>query len=217
MNSEVRKGLSIERLTSYVRAAGGDEDLSAALYAWNIRASGALFEVLSGMEIILRNSVHQRFTEKYAARGIWFDAISLDTKAAEVLRVARERSRNNSRVSEQPGKVVAELSFGFWRYLFSRRYQATVWPILQPIFRNQDGTRPPRVAVDRIVEAIHTLRNRIAHHEPIFRRNLLRDHQDILQLVGWLNPSAANWLSELSRVSRVLADKPAGIIQAPVT
>jgi hypothetical protein len=67
-----------------------------------------------------------------------------------------------------PGKVIAELTFGFWRYLSTTAHHHPLWiPYLHTAFR--PGTS--RQAVDGPVDRLHQLRNRIAHHEPLLRRN----------------------------------------------
>lgn len=107
------------------------------------------------------------------------------------------------------GKVIAELSFGFWRYLVAKRYQATAWPALQKAFPlHPDGSAAPRVDIDDRMQRIHVLRNRIAHHEPIFRRNVAHDYADMLTLVGWVSREASDWVEELSRVPTMLAQRP---------
>ena len=47
---------------------------------------------------------------------------------------------------------------------------------------------------------LRKLRNRIAHHEPIFARRLLEDHQRILDVTGWFSPPARTWIERHSRV-----------------
>ena len=112
---------------------------------------------------------------------------------------------------ELEGKVIAELSFGFWRYLVAKRYQATAWPALQQAFPlHPAGSSAPRVDVDDRMQRIHVLRNRIAHHEPIFRRDLAHDHADMLTLVRWISEEARGWIEDLSRVPDLLAQRPTG-------
>jgi hypothetical protein len=46
----------------------------------------------------------------------------------------------------------------------------------------------------RLVD-IKTLRNRIAHHERIVgKRDLLRDYQDLVEAIGWINPTIRAWV-----------------------
>jgi len=64
-----------------------------------------------------------------------------------------------------PGKVVAELSFGFWRFLLARRYTASLWPALRPGFPYLPSA--DRRELEAPVTRLHQLRNRVAHHEPL--------------------------------------------------
>jgi len=57
---------------------------------------------------------------------------------------------------------------------------------------------------------IRTLRNRIAHHEPIIAWNLPRHYAKIIELTGWLCPSAAEWCEAHSRFRE--AYPPEGIV-----
>ncbi|TSE01057.1 hypothetical protein FOS14_04685 [Skermania sp. ID1734] len=52
------------------------------------------------------------------------------------------------------------------------------------------------------VEALLTLRNRIAHHEPIHCFPLADLHGRMLLVVAWIDPGMSGWLSGLSRVRR---------------
>ncbi|ELB86058.1 hypothetical protein Rwratislav_46905, partial [Rhodococcus wratislaviensis IFP 2016] len=53
--------------------------------------------------------------------------------------------------------------FGFWRFLHSRSYEATLWT---PSLRHAYPHQTPRRRSD-VYNHLNTLRNRIAHHEPI--------------------------------------------------
>jgi Abi-like protein. len=58
--------------------------------------------------------------------------------------------------------------FGFWRYLSTAAHHHPLW-IPYPHTAFTAGTS--RTAVDHPVGRLHHLRNRIAHHEPLLRRN----------------------------------------------
>jgi hypothetical protein len=50
------------------------------------------------------------------------------------------------------------------------------------------------------VDGLHTLRNRIAHHEPIHRRNLDADAAAAFRLFGWLDAEVRRWALSPSRI-----------------
>lgn len=57
------------------------------------------------------------------------------------------------------------------------------------------------------LERLRKLRNRIAHHEPVFDRNLAIDHQIICSLIGYIEPEAKIWVMNNSRIAEILAMK----------
>ena len=82
-------------------------------------------------------------------------------------------------------------------------YEMTLW---RPALRRAFPHRSPltRKQAHRPLNDLRRLRNRIAHHEPIFARGLLADHQRILDVTGWISPSARSWIEGHSRVAMLL-------------
>lgn len=103
--------------------------------------------------------------------------------------------------------MVAELSFGFWRFLRDRRYQTTLWPqALRFAFPHQGSST--RREIYAAVNDLHRLRNRIAHHEPIHHLPLAARHLQLLRVVGHIDPAVQAWISGLSRVPELLRAWP---------
>ena len=69
--------------------------------------------------------------------------------------------------------LIAELSFGFWTNLVGHRFARVVWvPGLHrafPRFRRVSGAPIARQPVAYRFDYLRNFRNRIAHHEPIFK------------------------------------------------
>jgi hypothetical protein len=125
---------------------------------------------------------------------------------ANLLVDARRRAaRGGAAVTD--GKVIAELMFGFWRFLLDARHSGTLWaPALRHAFPH---LRPKvRTEVYDRVERLNLLRNRIAHHEPIYHVPLDQRWQDLLTVAGWICPTTAAWISSSSSVPAVLAANP---------
>jgi hypothetical protein len=104
-------------------------------------------------------------------------------------------------VRATPGKVVAELSFGFWCALAGRHYHWTLWqPCLHRVF---PGVRLPRPHIHGRLENIRLLRNRIAHHERVLTGaevlyaavGTYLSLNDLAECAGWLNPHLRTWLT----------------------
>ncbi len=188
---------------------GGGEDAAIKLYEWNCAASGAMFEVLSVLEVALRNALPRELTAIHSQSGSdWHtNPLSLlQDRAIKDIKEARERI-GRSNAQESPARIVAELNFGFWKYLLASYYEQALWtrglrnafPYLQPQSR--------RKAFDAIHQA-HQLRNRIAHHEPIHRRDLQTDLDVMHQVLAWIEPDVRTWAEGFCRVPAVLAVKP---------
>ena len=204
--------LSVERLGAYRAAAGGDLDRAVALYEWNTAMAGAFFEVLGHLEVVIRNALHEQLTAWHAGAGrpgAWYDdpAGILDEHRHEEIATARERLRKGGK-AETAGRVVAELNFGFWRFLLDKRYQPILWAqALRHAFPNL--TPADRRVVYGPVVRLNEFRNRIAHHEPIHRLNLRRHHEEMLEIVDLVDHDVASWIEDLSRVPHVLSTRPA--------
>lgn len=89
------------------------------------------------------------------------------------------------------GRVVAELSFGFWTGLFGPKYTDLWKDHLVKVFPR----RPlQRAQVQSRLNGIRKLRNRVAHHETILDRSLQRDANQIFDTISWINPIVARWV-----------------------
>jgi hypothetical protein len=203
--------LSVERLKPYRRAVGGGLEPAIQLYEWNGAVSSAFFEVIGHFEVALRNAMHDQLTTWHAGRsrdGQWYDDPTgvLDSRRHDDIREARSRIRREGK-TETPGKVVAELMFGFWRFLLDRHYQNTLWAqALRHAFPHLVPQR--RVLVYHPVYDIARLRNRIAHHEPVHHLALSDRHDALLRVAGYIEPAVEAWLGGLSRVPGLLAARP---------
>lgn len=68
------------------------------------------------------------------------------------------------------------------------------------LFPGKHGVRTRRAVADA--------QNRIAHHEPIHRRDLRRDFDNLTELAGWICADTQTWITIQSRSDAVLRDRP---------
>jgi len=206
----VQRHLSTPRLATYVRASGGDLEAGVELYEWNASLAGVLWEVLGHVEVVLRNALHQALSARHqrlGRMGEWYDdpAGELEQHARDdVAKAIRRLHRAGAPVL--PGKVVAELSFGFWRFLLARRYTASLWPALRPAFPNLSSA--DRRVLEEPVARLHQLRNRVAHHEPMIAEPLPARYVDMLLVVGAVDPGLRAWVAANNRLLEVLGRRP---------
>lgn len=204
--------LTAERLGSFLRWSGGNVEAAFALYEWNMTASAAVMHTTGMVEVVVRNSMDRALQDMAQVRGwsSWFDRAPLDQRGRADIRKARERATRFGSQPEVHGKVVAELTLGFWRYLAASRYLTALWtPTLFGAFGSGPADKLQRQRqVDRHLKNLLLVRNRAAHHEPIHRRDLVRDLGAAVEVTSWVDPSAGAWVADLSTIAEVVALKP---------
>lgn len=206
--------LSPERMSTYVKAAGGDREQALRLYTWNTAVSAAFYGPLQGLEVTLRNAMHRELRGAYGPA--WYDnpACGLDAGTLDRIDKAKRTLQKNGYAIDPP-HVVAELAFGFWVSLLGkgghgrtpdtskRNYDMTLWRTA--LYKAFPHSRSSRVAIHKPLDYLRTFRNRIAHHEPIFDRDLAADFRSILTVSRWICPQTAGWIEHHSRVEKLLA------------
>lgn len=208
--------LTLERLAPYRAATGGDIERALDLYEWNSRISTAVFEDLGHLEVALRNACNRQldaWTRQQGAGPLWYLHPAFNRASQDDIAKARQRATRGGR-TELPGRVVAELMFGFWRFLHARGYEATLWtPCLRLAYPHLQPRR--RQSVYSRLDHLNTLRNRVAHHEPIHRAqiggtglDLAGLHSELLELLGWIDPYIEEWVRGRSRVPSLLRGRP---------
>jgi hypothetical protein len=149
----VAERLTRERLGSYLDASGRDLVKALELYQWNTLMGGALHEDIGRFEVVLRNALDQALTAHGQQSGWptpWYQRQTLFSgkhgqRAFADISTARDRATRRGSLPESRGKVVAELTFGFWRYLCTPPYLTSLWvPVLAAAFRT---IRPQAIRV----------------------------------------------------------------------
>ncbi|HWB37128.1 MAG TPA: hypothetical protein VHA75_14015 [Rugosimonospora sp.] len=211
MFEHVRSTVSVERMAPYLAAADGDARQALRLYEWNSAVAASFHRLLEQLEIGLRNAVHRQMS-LLMGLSTWWDkpGLVLANPCPAMIREARATVVRRGRTDIQPGDVVAALSFGFWVSMFSSgrsaNYEMTLWrPGLRHALPGYTGTRADLYLRLR---SLRLLRNRVAHHEPIFRRHLAADHASVVGLLGDISPEFAAWVTGFDEVPAVLARRP---------
>jgi len=185
--------LAPDRFDAFTRSGDADELTAISRYVWNMAISGELYPILHAVEITFRNQLHNALTALHGAT--WFDTASFLTPD-EVRKVSSAKNElTKRRRTHDPGRVVAELSFGFWTELYRRSHEFdVVRPTIQSVFPYYQGTGTlSRSKVATPLRDIRLLRNRISHHEHIvFDINLPTLHTEALDLIRWMSPQMAD-------------------------
>jgi Abi-like protein len=201
--AEFENIISVARMRRYLLASSNDTKKAMTLYRLNLRLSQELFTVISCLEISLRNSIDKHcvatlgfnWLENGVLLGGIFDKTQCRVTKNNIIEAISKLGRRNSH-----NKLVAELGFGFWRYIFAQNQFAATGRTLLKIFpakpKSDASTQYNQTFVFNQLAQINNLRNRIAHHEPIcFLQSkdekdttYARQHYDLVkQLFQWMS------------------------------
>lgn len=204
--------ISAPRFAEYLRNSDGDQTSALRLYFYNLSISAEFFRHLQLLEVGLRNALHNELSTRYGTT--WYERHDINLSPQTLLIVERaQRILRDQRKAISPGRVVAELSFGFWVKLLGpgwrNRYEHSLWvPALHKAFSGArlDAELPAftRKEIYHPIEALLLFRNRIAHHEPIYRRHLAQDLKSIERVATWLNLVLGATIASGSRCSTML-------------
>jgi hypothetical protein len=189
--------LSRPRLSSYKAFFGQPSDAELlGLYAWNEEVSAALFRMISLIEIVLRNQFHRTLSANYGIAGSssskdWYRHLLLTSESKKKVEKILFRRANGQLIPRTPfptpDDVVSKVTFGFWPHLLDVAQDAAgqqvKWGKLLPsVF---PGHRYPleaywkkqahQDALFARLDLCNELRNRIAHHEPIWKLGALME------------------------------------------
>ncbi len=185
----LERAISPERLKAYLVLARGDLWVALHLYARNTQLSEALYGVLQGLEVLLRNATHETLAKAFQSQD-WFQMAPLRDSERNDVQDAKEKIQARI-VPVTPGRIVAEMTLGFWVNLYASSYEKELWvKYLNPLF-------PARLARRQLhdrLSLLRTLRNRIAHHESLLKRDVHQDYKDLVETIHWLSPTFARWI-----------------------
>jgi hypothetical protein len=214
---EIQRVLSPCRIATYVAATGSKQDSDPAalnLYIWNAQVSGAFLTPLHICEVALRNAVDDALSAKYGAAWPWstaFEKSLPNPLSGYNPRHDLSHARQQFQVA-QTGKIIPELKFVFWLKMFTGRHDVRIWnQNLFRVFPNLDLSRAvadSRKAIYDALDSIRLLRNRIAHHEPIFNRALADDFKLIEDIIVYRSKNTAQWMSHHQQVVTLLKLRP---------
>ncbi|GAA3213263.1 hypothetical protein ACFP63_10255 [Oerskovia jenensis] len=200
------------RLAPYRQEAGDDPDLAMRLYEWNARLGAACFEVMSHLEVILRNAIDRQLSLYFheSTNGIpWFFLKITGEKPQSALEEAIGTARGNLRrigpERDNRHQIVAGLTFGFWTGMLGRGYEDLWRAALRHAFPHSRGVRADLAAA---CNGLRTFRNRLAHPDSLLAADVLFQLRQAVQVAGWIDPDAANWLNSIEQVTAVYADRP---------
>jgi len=207
-NVLIEKIISKERLEPYLSRHKEDFNKAISHYKSNILISEAFYPLLTILEVSLRNSIDYQLTKHFNDRK-WFENIAFVRIAShfQIDRISEAKANILSEKKEiTPGRIVSELSFGFWTSLFDSRFEMTLWKSLRLSFPNCPKQIRKRKTMSSKFNAIRKLRNRIFHHEAIsWNLNVLyRYRLELVEGIEWLDKELLDWAVELNHINETI-------------
>lgn len=197
--------LHTERIDAY-RQDGAAPALTLARYMLNMALSESLYPTLQFAEIALRNAVHRELTAR-CGTDAWYDSprARLTSWQQDKVTEAKDTLRRN-RKPLTSGRIVAELTFGFWTGFFNNPHARTgVGAFLsRKAFPHARASEQYLTKLDRRWQDIRDLRNRVFHHERILHwKDLDARHQAILEIIAWMSPELHDLANALDRFAAI--------------
>lgn len=219
--SEFQQILSGERLQRYLLACDNNTRKTMTLYRLNLNLSQEVFTLLSCFEVAVRNAIDRILTERLGEN--WLRDAVLDggifdvpgcRDSAKIIKKAYNRLMRDGSYSHP--KLLAEMEFGVWKYMFANPQYRAVGRTLLAIFPNKPRSSAEvqynNTFIFNELDGVNILRNRIAHHEPIcFARRqpeietsyILNAYQTLHKLFMWMGIDSHSLLYGLDHVQQV--------------
>jgi hypothetical protein len=209
----VESWLSSDRFAPYLRMAGHDRSRALALYEWSTSLNAALLHDFAHLEVGLRNMYDTALEEAQAVGDThWLHSTSTDQvfprSVAGNARTHRDIAtarRNAGGSAVLAGKVIAELTFGFWVFLTSRRHEPLIW---LPHLAHAYPSGTSRVQVHTGLSELLNARNRVAHHEPATVRSGREIVRRIRGHARYVSLELSQHINATSTVENIARNRP---------
>lgn len=201
--------LSQARMGTYLLAAGHDEARALALYHWNAQLGEAFHLPIQAVEIALRNRINSVLVSIFGAEWWKTPAFLVVADKRQIDQIDEAKARIGKRgQAVVTGQIVAGLSFGFWVSMLDARYNPAVWSHALKTGFPDLPAKKSRSDLQKSSRHIANFRNRIWHHEPIFKANITEEYSRCMEMLMWLCPHKQKWIKPQCKVMTVLRIKP---------
>lgn len=169
--------------------------------------SGNFYPLLQMVEVGLRNAINTVATKHYGTEN-WFDHVPTSKKSCEAVQHAKTKASQECS-TPTAHDVIARLTLGFWVYMLDVEYRNSNLPsflwnnnnkqIAFPNAKNPWGNDLSVAAIFEELQKLLKLRNRLFHHEPIWKKhncnnlqkavdNVIKDYKFLLKTLNSISP-----------------------------
>lgn len=212
---------SQKRVSRYVQACGSDTRKAMTLYRYNLRLAQEIFTIISCFEVSLRNAIDEKLVpilgSEWLKDSVMPGGIFTTPKLKKTYNtIIYSYNKLDSQGDYSHSKLIASMDFGMWKYMFSPlQYQLTHQSLLG-IFPYKMRSTPSchinHTYFFNELDKVNTLRNRIAHHEPVCfylqdpvidTTHIMTEYQKIQTLFAWMGIDSQSMLYGLDHVQKV--------------
>ncbi len=204
----IERIISKERLKPYLKFHSYNFEKAVAHYKANIEVSESFYPLLSILEIGLRNNIDNQLKQRFNDE-IWFENSSFIKIVSRFQIDKVSEARNNilrDRKTITSGKIISELSFGFWTSLLDSKFEKSLWKNIRLAFPNCPKNIRKRKTMSSKFNGVRKLRNRIFHHESVtWSISALTNYKnEIIEGIDWLGHNLLNWSQDIFRFDEVI-------------
>jgi hypothetical protein len=206
--------LGHERFEKFFVAAEKNRTTTIALVEWDREMRGELQKVLGEWEIAMRNAYDLTMRSWWEGEKHWL----LDPKSPvqrpiwhryedinEGSRLTISKAVKRAGPKAPIGKVIANLSLDFWRYLTTKRREKSLWV---PALHRTYPRGMNRGYIDHRIDLLYRLRNQIAHNEPVFHRPIRQHTATLIHTCELIVPPLADAIFERASIATLWAKCP---------
>lgn len=150
------------------------------------------------IEKALDSARRAEYSKMTQAQKAALDALAFPHGKPAKLSHAKRALKRRQQIIVTEGKVIAEVTFYFWKKLYGPEYEHTLWkPSLKRTFPYK---KIDRAKIAESLENIYQARNRLAHHEPVLHqrfRDTLSSIQVVIEHLGSPKPNSETPLAKL--------------------
>lgn len=208
---DLPKIISNPRFETYLNATDGSTVEALQLYKWNLEISSAFIIPLQICEVSVRNAISDAIAFVHGENWPFEEGFHIALNDPRRSYSPRKNIRQLKNY-DSTGKVIADLKFAFWQHMFTGRHDNNIWNChLRTVFPNTcsgKSVQTLRQTGYNTLDNIRKLRNRIAHHEPIFTRDIQKEYDCVRDVISWRSQVAAEWVDKIETVTLKSIEKP---------
>ena len=203
---------STSRISPYFQTGDSPREVLNK-YHLNIMLSEAMVPTLHYLEVCLRNRIDHLFCKLYGLNWLIQIPKNLPITVEDIKRIDKIKARIKREYKREPahGDILSQMAFGFWCSFFHRKYDPIIWHrknSINSVFPNLPRFNRKRSYIEKKILIIKDVRNRIAHHEPIWNMviSIEEVHRMCIEIINAISIEASSQLQMIDRFPKVNKD-----------